>query len=471
MRKEKVKVSVILATYNRAELLRRCITSLLLQTFKNFELLVVDDGSADNTEEVVRSFTDNRIKYIKYPHRGVYANRNAALKISKGKYIAVADDDDAYHPNHLRFLLDEFEKDPKLGCAYGGTNRYYMDGTLKKVCPPKEFSVPRLLWGTNTVMHGTTMWNRKWMEKCPYPTKFDFAGDYIFFLDAAQKGCKFKSTGKITYSYFEHADSISSRVPWQERIKLCELYIREYMLKFPPDKVFQYGRQAAYIGFERYLEEQKPKVSVLILYYNQEKLLQKCLESVIKQLDWYQNYEIVIANDGSPHPNLNRYKGVDIKYFWHQHGKPSRATLRNMLWKISSGEILLNMDSDMTLGTNFFMELMQRHYENKGLILIHGIREHGVIRRFHNSRMWQNMGGAFSMRKAKALDVGLQDECYNGHWGFEDTDWAYRASLKGIPMEYARDVYVDHTPHPHNDLGEVNRKKFEQKHKISTYDR
>ena len=78
------------------------------------------------------------------------------------------------------------------------------------------------------------------------------------------------------------------------------------------------------------------------------------------------------------------------------------------------------------------------------------------------------MGGTFSLSKSMAIKIGLQDERYNGAWGFEDTDWAYSAFKQGMPIEYARDIKVEHEPHEHNDLGSRNRKIFEEKHGISS---
>ena len=90
------KVSIIIPTYNRANLLPRAINSVLNQTFKDFELIIVDDGSTDNTRKVVKEFEekDSRIKYIWQENFGGPAKpTNTGLKISKGKYIAFLDSD------------------------------------------------------------------------------------------------------------------------------------------------------------------------------------------------------------------------------------------------------------------------------------------------------------------------------------------------------------------------------------------
>ena len=89
------KVSVIIPTYNRERFLPSAIKSVLKQTFTDFEVIVSDDKSTDHTKQIVRSFRDERVKYIlNEGNKGVSAARNSAILASKGDYIAFLDDDD-----------------------------------------------------------------------------------------------------------------------------------------------------------------------------------------------------------------------------------------------------------------------------------------------------------------------------------------------------------------------------------------
>lgn len=458
-----MKVSIILATHNRAEMLRRCISSLLNQTHSDFELIVADDGSTDHTEEVFQSFTDQRMRYLKMPHRDVYVTRNEAFKKSKGDYIAVADDDDVYHQDHLKHLVDTLDDNLDIGCAYSGTIRVDPLGNVQQVMPLHEFSMARLLWG-RLLMHGATMWRRKWMKKYPYPNKFDFAGDYIFFLMAAEGGCKFKSTGKHTYTYTVHSESISNRTTVPERRRICSLYVEELLRRTPDEVKFEWRKELSAINFDRWLQDDKPKISFLIMYYNQPKLLDKCIKSIMASD--YPHYEIIVANDGSKHPKLDY--DCNIKYYWHPHTISRRSTIRNSMMKMSSGDILFFLDADMEVTSNTVEKVLLRHYEHQTMLLIHYIYEDGETIRYiqRSNNMWQKMCGSFSIRKSVALRVGLMDESFNGGWGFEDTDWAYRAERLGVRIEHGKEIAINHASHKHSDLGNVNRVKFEKKHGV-----
>jgi len=94
--------SLTMATYNRAHLLPRAIKSALNQTYRNFELIIIDDASTDNTEYICKSFADDRILYCKQEkNTGVLACRNKAFDLAKGEYIAILDDDDELLPEAL----------------------------------------------------------------------------------------------------------------------------------------------------------------------------------------------------------------------------------------------------------------------------------------------------------------------------------------------------------------------------------
>ena len=111
---ENLLVSVIIPTYNRPDDLRNAIQSVLNQTYKNFELVIVNDAGTD-VEHLVKEFNNNKIKYIVHKkNKGLAAARNTGLKSAKGKYIAFLDDDDIFYENHLETAISELKQNEKV---------------------------------------------------------------------------------------------------------------------------------------------------------------------------------------------------------------------------------------------------------------------------------------------------------------------------------------------------------------------
>jgi glycosyltransferase involved in cell wall biosynthesis len=101
-----VKISVIIPTYNRAKLITKSINSVLNQTFHNFEVLIIDDNSTDNTEQEIAKINDHRIRYIKLENKqGSNFARNFGIEKAKGEYIAFQDSDDIFHEDKLEKQL------------------------------------------------------------------------------------------------------------------------------------------------------------------------------------------------------------------------------------------------------------------------------------------------------------------------------------------------------------------------------
>jgi len=128
---QRPSISVIVPTYNRGNLLKDTITSILGQTFEGFELIVVDDGSTDNTRDIVNDVKDQRIKYMHTENWGGPARpRNIGIRAGKGEFVALCDDDDIWYPDKLRCQLAAL-KDRPFGLCF--TNFDYIDANSKKL--------------------------------------------------------------------------------------------------------------------------------------------------------------------------------------------------------------------------------------------------------------------------------------------------------------------------------------------------
>jgi len=129
---------VVIPTFNRASLLKRSIKSVIDQTYTDLEVIVVDDASTDETEEVVRGLEDHRIRYLRHEkNRGGSAARNTGISAANGKYIAFQDSDDEWFPDKLKkqvLILEE--SSPDIGVVY---SRFWrIDGENRTLIPPRQ---------------------------------------------------------------------------------------------------------------------------------------------------------------------------------------------------------------------------------------------------------------------------------------------------------------------------------------------
>ena len=116
------EISVILCTYNRASYLDKCIGSVINQTFENWELIIIDDGSRDNTFEIVNSYLEKleKIRYIKHKNRKQGFSKNVGIQASFGRYITFIDSDDTYKENHLSSRYEFMKSNSTIDILEGG---------------------------------------------------------------------------------------------------------------------------------------------------------------------------------------------------------------------------------------------------------------------------------------------------------------------------------------------------------------
>ncbi|BAY09531.1 glycosyltransferase family 2 protein [Calothrix sp. NIES-2098] len=122
-------VSVIIPLYKAEKYIAATVQSVLAQTYKNFELLIIDDGSPDQSVEICQQFTDPRIKIIRQDNRGVAAARNQGIRESQGEYIAFLDADDLWAPTKLEKHVNHLENCTSVGISYSYSS--FIDATGK----------------------------------------------------------------------------------------------------------------------------------------------------------------------------------------------------------------------------------------------------------------------------------------------------------------------------------------------------
>lgn len=183
-------VSIILPTYNRAEKIGRAIESVLNQTYPYFELLVIDDGSTDDTKQVVASYEDERVHYHKMPQNGGQSKaRNFGMQLAKYEYIAFEDSDDLWRPKKLELQMCALLEDEMAGFAYHKLQYDLGEGRCITL-PDEKVSLEKksgdiyaqLLWD-NLVGMPTLLMRRKCLEKIGYMDEtLQCLEDYDFAL-------------------------------------------------------------------------------------------------------------------------------------------------------------------------------------------------------------------------------------------------------------------------------------------------
>jgi glycosyltransferase involved in cell wall biosynthesis len=184
-------VSVIMSVYNGQRYLEEAVDSILNQTFKNFEFIVIDDGSTDKTPETLRDYAqkDSRIKVITNSQNiGLTRSLNRGIKIARGEYIARMDADDISMPERLEKQISVFETHERIGCV--GCNVLVVDKEgelIKKVRLPKT-DVTLHLRKRNCFVHGSLVFSRKALSAVGgYNPEMKLAQDYDLLLRLSKK--------------------------------------------------------------------------------------------------------------------------------------------------------------------------------------------------------------------------------------------------------------------------------------------
>ncbi|MEK9180242.1 MAG: glycosyltransferase family 2 protein [Patescibacteria group bacterium] len=213
--KDQPLVSIITPAHNAGPYLRDTIGSVLSQTYNNFEHIIVDDGSTDDTAEVVRSFTDPRIKYMSQKNSGQSSARNAAIKVAKGKYIALLDADDIFYPEKLSEQVAYMEQHPDCEFCYCKIHHFFHEKPHDRYYfameHPSGYLFGKLLV-SNFINPLSAMVRREVFEKHgAFEPKFRWADEQYLWLKLAYKKVKFCYLDKVLGACRLHPESFTNR--------------------------------------------------------------------------------------------------------------------------------------------------------------------------------------------------------------------------------------------------------------------
>ena len=195
-----IKITVMMPAYNAGEYIAEAIESVLLQTFSDFELLIINDGSTDNTVEIIHSFNDNRIVLIHQENLGIAAALNNGLLHARAEYIARFDADDICYPDRLEKQYRFVQSNP--GYIVVGSAADYMDATGNYIFThyPQAITneqVKKLSYNICPFIHASVLYKKDAIESIGYNIDAHSFEDHLLWQQLKRKGKMYNLTDRL----------------------------------------------------------------------------------------------------------------------------------------------------------------------------------------------------------------------------------------------------------------------------------
>ncbi|WP_026839464.1 glycosyltransferase family 2 protein [Gillisia sp. JM1] len=219
MPKNTPQVSIIMATYNRAHLVEETLESILNQSFKNWECLIIDDGSSDNTHEILQPYLlkDSRFNYYKRNEdhkKGLPGCRNQGLEIAEGEYVIFFDDDDIVHPDNLKICTELLAVKDLFFCRYN-KKHFLGEWNSEKFIEENMFStltvdidqLENVITGKLPFASCTVLWKKTCFEAHKFNEELLYAEEWECYSRILSTGIKGISINKVLYYNRKHPNS------------------------------------------------------------------------------------------------------------------------------------------------------------------------------------------------------------------------------------------------------------------------
>ncbi|MBR9997627.1 MAG: glycosyltransferase [Cyclobacteriaceae bacterium] len=199
------KISIILAAFNAESYIHSCMESVIHQTYPNWELLVINDGSYDQTEKIIKGFSDERIKYFSQKNKGVSMARNKGLEEMTGNYFCFLDADDYFPSNSLSSRLEIFKRNPDITFVDGKIKIY--DKNLEKFNSIWSPSFRGNPLSELFAISGSCFFGPSWMirkdknEKYRFDEKLTHGEDLLFYIESAFHGGLYDYSDEVILQY------------------------------------------------------------------------------------------------------------------------------------------------------------------------------------------------------------------------------------------------------------------------------
>ena len=411
-------ISIIIPVYNVENYLRSCLDSVLSQTYKDFEVLMVNDGSTDSSGAICQEFAerDSRFHYFEKENGGLSDARNYGLDRAKGHYITFLDSDDFLFEDYLENLYHASrlsDSDITIGgyCRFGDSNFYFYNDRFKSdsLVSLKDFQAIQYLDSMLDVTFLTfsTAWGKLFKRELFSELRFPYGkyaedqfliwklymkADKIYVFNGASYVYRMNPSGLsniFTLKHLDYIDALEERIKETKDIEGIEIQHSFNMYSYVLQRILGQLEEHDYIdeakevrkklelveqGQYSFLSDEVKEIevenggeliSIIVPIYNVENYLRMCLDSIEHQT--YSNIEVLLINDGSPDSSgeiCQEYVARDsrFRYFEKENGGASDA--RNYGIERSNGKYLTFVDSDDWLSLTYVEDLYQAAIRN-----------------------------------------------------------------------------------------------------------
>lgn len=235
-------ISVVMSTYNRADMIKDSIESVLNQTFDDYEFIIVNDGSDDGTDEIINEYKDKRIRLIKNRRNlGCTFNYHYAHRLSKGKYIAHIDDDDISYPERLKKQYEYLEANQQIALAGTYIETFGENKRPSWVMYKEPEELDFLMNIYNPMCHSSIMYRKEFLDnnQINYDFEKKCSQDYDLYKQIIMKGGKLSNIDEILVKYKMHPKRITDiKETMQIQIKNADIVKKELLMRFLSEKEY-----------------------------------------------------------------------------------------------------------------------------------------------------------------------------------------------------------------------------------------
>lgn len=228
-------VSVIVPMYNEERRIEKCIRSILCQTYEKIELLLINDGSTDRTEEICRNISDSRVFYFAISNRGVAQARNYGLQKASGEYVLFVDGDDYIDRDMIRILIEAMEQSEadlvkcRYAALYAGNKVSYSSDLSEMAIYDLRQAFDEMNYSrTVTASVGDVLFKRGLLEGICFPPNVRIGEDYTFLVQALMRTKRITVVPDILYYYVQNEDSVTHQGYTKESEGILDNYIEVY---------------------------------------------------------------------------------------------------------------------------------------------------------------------------------------------------------------------------------------------------